>query len=136
MILWIGHSLIKDYFLRMIKAKIFGMGNEGKFTYIIVEKNKMFFQWLSKLLYESFEIYDVDTVDYENKKGQWVTKKKRIRDFTDKHETYKGNARVYIFYGKKKVFITFNNTSLSNRQKFMKILNEISVWKEAKKKSL
>lgn len=114
----------------MRKIRVYGIGNEGTFNYLIVGKDKDFFKWLSKLLYNSFGIYDVSTVDYENKKGKWVTRKKRISDFTDLHETYEGN--VDVFYGKKKVFIVLN-TTFSRRKKFMEELSKISLWTNSRK---
>ena len=117
----------------MRKAKICAVGNEGRFNYIILDKNKDFFDWLALLLFESFGVYDVQKYEAADKKGNWVTRKKQIRNFTDKHESYTSKkARVDVFYGKKKVFIAFN-TSLSGRAKFMEVLNKISVWKKPEK---
>ena len=119
----------------MLKARIIGMGNECNFNYVIVRKNKDFFKWLSTLLKDSFDIsYGVEYEEpHEDKNGGWINRKKQIRYFVDKNETYRDKkSRIDIFYGKDKVFITIN-TSLSKRRKFIENLKKISIWKKTKK---
>ncbi len=119
----------------MIKAKILGMGNDGIFNYIIVNKNKSLFKWMSKLFRDSLEIEFYEYDEYKNKKGEWTTRKRRMEEFTDKHESY-GNkkAEIDIFYGKNKIFIMLR-TSLEARKKLMKVLDKISSWKIPKIKN-
>ena len=119
----------------MIKTKICGMGHEGRFTFVIVEKNRHFFNWLAHLLYRSFKICDVDTYDFENRKGKWITRKKQIKNFIDKHESYYvigAKERVDIFYGKDRVLITVN-APLRTKRKFLDIIEELSEWAKIKK---
>jgi hypothetical protein len=118
--------------MKHIKTKIYGMGHEGRFTYIVVEKSKNFFDWLARLLYRSFKTFDVDSYDFENKKGQWVTRKKQIKNFVDKHESYYligRTERVDVFYGRNRVFIAVSASSKS-KKKFLDVLDEISEWKK------
>jgi|TARA_Y100000310_G_C20134621_1_gene557418 hypothetical protein len=112
----------------MKKIKIYGAGNEGKFNYVIISRNKDFFSWLSKLLFKSFKIKDAEFYEFVNKKDEWITRKKQLKNFIDRHESYlpKG-SRIDIFYGKEKIFLVLN-TSLRERRKFMKNLNELSIW--------
>ena len=119
----------------MKKIKICGIGNEGKFNYLILEKNLDFFEILSKILYEAFEIHD-DSIrynEYVNKKDKFVRRKKNIKTFIDKYERFQNEkARVEVFYGKNKIFMSVY-TSIPSRKKFMKILEKISIWKKPKK---
>lgn len=114
----------------MIKTKICGIGSVGRFNYITVEKNKNFFWWLRVFLEEGFNYSGMVGVDdVETKKG-WIIVNKKIKDYTDTHEIYTvKNTRIDVFYGKEKIFITIN-TPVSNRQKFMKVLRKISIWKK------
>ena len=120
------------------KIKLCGIGHDGRFTFIIVEKNKYFFNWLAEILYRSFKIDDADTYTYKNKKGKWVTKKKQINQYIDEHEVYyriNEKERVDVFYGKKNIFITLN-ASIGAKKIFLGILEEYSVWKRINKKAV
>ena len=117
----------------MKKQIIYGFGKDGEYSYIIVAKDKNFFNWLSVLLFESFQFRDVSKVEYENSKGTWVAKNKNIRHFTDKHESYYSlnpNVKVDIFYGSQRVFI---NVIAPNkiREKYFNVLDKYSKWKKA-----
>ena len=117
----------------MFKTKIVGIGNRGKYNYLIVNKSKDFFQWLNDFLYKSFGVHDVSYYeDYKNKKGEWVSKKRRINSCKDLHESYNSNGvQVSVFYGNKKVFISIY-CSLAKRKKFIKVISEISNWTKKK----
>lgn len=124
----------------MEKVKILGTGNfqeknQDSYNYFIVKKNKDFFEWLADLLGEVFKTSEVD-YDYVGK--NYIKRKKNIKNFIDKHENYYGNdiegrnnVRIDVFYGKDKAFIVLN-MSLKIRKKFMKKLDEISVWVKTK----
>jgi len=118
----------------MNKIKILGIGNINEHNYLNVRKNKDFFEWLRELLSGSFKVYDVGTY-YTTKK--YIQKDKNIKNFVDKHENYYGsdkdnNVRIDIFYGKRDVFFILNMTS-AQRKKFIKKLEEISIWVKPKK---
>lgn len=109
----------------MKKQKILGLGNHGTFNWILVKKDSNFFEWLNKVLTESFGQIspDISFYDLIKKNEKMVTKKKKIDDYTDIHEHYdaEDDARIDLFYGKNKIFLTIM-TSLENRSAFMKNL--------------
>ena len=112
----------------MMKTKIVAVGNQENFNYIIVNKNKTFFEWLAKLLWDSFEIGDVEIYESYTKNKKLTTRKKQIKNYIDIHESYdNGNINLNVFYGKDKVFITFN-ASLEQRRRFIKNLDKSSNW--------
>jgi hypothetical protein len=117
----------------MKKLKIIGMGNQDNFSYFFLNKQDNFFELLSKILYESFDMRVIEYDEYENKKGKWVTKKKSIRNYTDKHEHHENKeTRIDTFFGKNKIFVTLH-ASPRNRKKFVKSLNKYSNWKKSEK---
>jgi hypothetical protein len=117
----------------MKKIKVLGIGNKEEFNWIIVKKDKDFFEWLNKVLTESFGSIspDIDFYDQITVKDKVVTRKKKIEDYTDLHEYYdaEGNTRMGLFYGKEKVFMTVF-TSLKNRKKLMENLEKFSEFEE------
>lgn len=119
----------------MIKTKIYGIGNSGELTYIIVKKNKYLIEWLKKLLEESFGINYIITNEFKDKKGRWVMRKRLGNRMIDKHEGYNNkDVRVDIFHGKNKVFITLV-CQQKTRKTFMKKLIELSNWTKKGNKS-
>ena len=118
----------------MFKTKIVGIGSKGNLTYVILKKNKNFFKWLSKVLFDSFEIYDVMYFQPDPKGNM---KEKQIEEFIDIHESYDSDTgRADVFYGKNKVFICIKAT-LKYRKVFMKSLTNNSVWeKKGQEKTL
>ncbi len=105
------------------KTEILGIDNihEGNFNYayIIVRKNKNFFNWLCEAMYNSFEnMPDIDREEYIDKNDKFISKKKDIDNYIDWHESYEANDnRAGIFYGKEKIFI-----NIITNLKFCKIL--------------
>jgi len=115
----------------MEKVKILGVGNKEKLNFILVKKNKYFFEWLAMVFYNSFEgMPNVEYKEYTDKNDNFIREKKKISKWIDKHETYDmDESRVEIFYGKEKVFIVIY-TSLKNRRKLMKYLDKYSEFVE------
>ena len=117
----------------MRKMKVLGMGNEDNFNYLIIKKSEGFFEWFNELLVEAFGGAENDVMYCESrdKDGKIINEKRDVNDETDTHEYYPTNdgIRVDVFYGKEKVFLTFN-CSLDKRGKFMKKLEEISDFEE------
>ncbi|MBI2583302.1 MAG: hypothetical protein HYW25_01420 [Candidatus Aenigmarchaeota archaeon] len=126
--------------MKIPKATILGAGNADAFNYLIVRKNKHFFPWLKTFFEMAFGyggMVDVKYSDY--KEGEDIdTVEKKVEDFVDRHESYTGatrehihqtGTRIDIFYGKDKVFIVIL-TNPENRQRFLKVLKKISVWKK------
>lgn len=114
----------------MEKVRITGIGNQDEFNFLIAEKNKDFFEWLGKVMYNSFEAMP-DVVTYLDDEDNYEKeKKKKIENYTDWHESFEAEgARIDIFYGKEKVFITVI-TSLKNREKLMGNLEKYSEFVE------
>ena len=115
----------------MKKACIYEIGNQGKFSYLVIKKEGHLLKWIDKLLYDSFgHLGDIDKEEYLDSKGDLVIKNKTIHSFVDKHETFiNANARIDIYYGKNKVFVTII-TTLENRKNLMDNLERMSVFKE------
>lgn len=121
----------------MIKAKLCGIGDDKDFNlnYIIIEKDKNLFKWLSNFFKNMSSSYS-ETYDYHDKKGRYITRKKQLKDYIDVHENkwfMNKNTRIDIFYGKDKVFITFINLKEKYRKKLINNLNKTAVWKKIKK---
>ena len=112
----------------MKKATILGIGNQREYNYIIVKRQKNFFEWLKALL-SVFNFRSVDEEEEVNSKGETIgMKKKDINEFSDRHESYwavSKDTRADVFYGKDKIFIAII-TPLKNKNKLMKKLNSIS----------
>ena len=122
----------------MMKTKIVAIGNQGNFNYIIVNKNKDFFDWLTKIIFNTFgyasEFIAWDEV--ETKKFEYDVKKKDIRQFIDCHDNFtENNIRFDLFFGKDTVFITFIS-SLETRKKIVSSLEKYSIWKKPKTKKI
>jgi hypothetical protein len=117
----------------MKKVKILGVGNQGKFNYLILEKNNDFLKWLSAILLTGLGIND-DVMYYEYvNKSKRIRRKKNIMRMIDEHESYQDEkSMVEVFYGKNKVFMSIY-TSLENRKKLMDELYHLSVWKKPSK---
>jgi len=106
----------------MNKLKILGIGNEGGFSYLIIEKNKFFFELMEKWIKKSFPkeyLFEFSTHD---------GKKKNIKNYEDKHEYYyvKG-TRLDAFFGKNKIFLTMH-TSLGNKKNLMNTFGDFAYF--------
>ena len=117
----------------MRKINVLGLGNQEEINWIIVKKEDGFFEWLNKILIETFGSVSPD-VEYEetsSKKDKVITRKMKIEDCTDIHEYYdaEDNSRIDVFYGKEKVFIMVF-TSLKNRKNLIKNLDKFSEFQE------
>jgi len=120
----------------MEKLKIYATGNErikGDFnvSYYIIEKNKIFLDWLGNLLEDVLEIKGGKKDakfwlnEQENDKGEIIGEvytEKKVSEMNDYHEKYfsKGN-RIDLFYGDKRVFLAFRKDR-EMREKFAKFL--------------
>lgn len=116
----------------MGKTKILGIANRGEFNYIMVRKNKDFFSWLRKVMYNSFEgVPDLGVKEWTDKEGNLNTQKKKIDKCVDEHESHEcgDETKIDIFYGKEKVFIIVI-TSLQKRKKLMNNLDKYSEFLE------
>lgn len=108
------------------KKKLLLFSKQGDSIYLIVEKDEFFFDWLGTILFKSFKLHDVGKLEYEDKKGEWVSKEKNIKDFIDKHESYlslSDNAQIDIFYGLTRTFIIINAPK-KTREKFIQVLEK------------
>ena len=116
-------------FSKMVKMKIQGIGNEWNFDYIITEKHEDFFGWLKEFLKGAFGYREL--VDVEEREGKgYEMGQKLVSRFTDVHERYQcKDARVDVFFGKEKVFITIT-TDIKTRKKFLGVLKKMSFFAE------
>ena len=116
----------------MAKKRIIAFSKQRDSIYLIVEKDKFFFDWLSTILFKSFKLSDVSKCEYTDKKGNYISKEKNIKDFVDKHESYIGlsdNAPVDNFYGLARAVIIVN-ASKKSKEKFMGVLEKHTKWKK------
>jgi hypothetical protein len=126
-----------------MKAKIYATGNENiknaNISYYVLEKDKYFLDWLSKLLRN---ILDLDSEkakfilipgDTNKSNSQDKIYEKEVKKMIDIHEKYgEGNERADIFYGKNKVFLTIR-TSKDKRKKLSDFIRKTKSWVNIKK---
>ena len=107
------------------KLKILGIGNENEFNYLIIKKEKNFFELIEEWIYKSFPgEYFSDISKYSDEKNNYEPKKKNIKDYEEVHESYgKEGIRFDAFFSETKIFLTIY-TSLENRKKLMDNLEE------------
>ena len=107
------------------KLKILGIGNENEFNYLIIKKEKNFFELIEEWIYKSFPgEYFSDISKYSDEKNNYEPKKKNIKDYEEVHENYgKEGIRFDAFFSETKIFLTIY-TSLENRKKLMDNLEE------------
>jgi len=121
----------------MNKLTIYATGNEritGDYnvSYYVIEKNKMFLEWLGILLEEVLGIengkHKAMFIDRFVDDGPIEIIQKRISKMKDLHEKYinKGE-RVDVFYGDKRVYVTFRK-SREVREKFVNFVQKHSDW--------
>jgi len=79
----------------MIKAKIIGEGKDNRMQYLIIKKDKSFFDWLPLFLGR----------DLEKKRLRYGN----IMESKDTHECHftKEKVRVDIFYANEKIYLIF-----------------------------
>jgi len=115
------------------KMTVLGMGNQGKYNYFIVKKEKGFLEWLSKVYSEGAMEVAYDVMLYEDVEigGKTKSKKRNVVKIYDLHETYPTSetGRLDVFYGKEKIFLTLY-ASGSERKKFIKSLEKQSDFLE------
>ena len=114
----------------MKKMKILGIGNSGRFNYLIIKKEEGFLQWLNELLNLGIKNFIADVEYYSNEKDNYNKTLKKLSKLSDCHEVYEeasGKRRVDVFYGNKRVFISIILPE-SQRKKLMDKLEEISIW--------
>lgn len=111
----------------MERLKILGIGNEDEFNYLIIKKDKHFFELLESWIYKSFPgEYFSDISTYDDEKKNYETKKKDIRKYNEVHETYgKERLRFDAFFGKTKIFLTIY-TSLEKRRILMENMGKFA----------
>jgi hypothetical protein len=110
----------------MKKLELKAVGSDDDFHYIILKKDKNFFQLLSQFLKNSFGI-ELITYDIRYVKKKIKETKRKINSLLDIHEYYRqGKTRIDIFYGKKTVFISIKN---ADKKKFASELEKISKWR-------
>ena len=119
----------------MVKIKLCGMGSDTDFNlnYIIVKKDKNLFKGLSNL-FKGVSSYN-ETDRYYDKKDHYRSRRKQLKDYIDVHENIRllnKKARVDIFYGKNKVFISFIDLIKEYKDKLMENLKKYAEWKSVK----
>ncbi len=110
------------------------IGNEGKFNYYVLDKRQKVAKALSHIFVKSFDVYW--DFHHETPKGKIV--EINIEKYKDVHETHrsiKGNARVDIFYGDKRMFFAIHCTE-KQRLKFNEALSKISKMPKPPKKHM
>ncbi len=110
----------------MKKVKIHGIGNQEEFNYLIIKKDKNFFEFLEQWIAESFpNKYTIETTTHERSKDGKL-KKINPKRYKDVHETYRDeDLRIDAFFGKTKIFLTIY-TPLKNRKKLMQKIEKFA----------
>jgi len=115
------------------KIKLYGIGNTEKFNYYIFDKKQEIAEKLAKISEKVFNLKWSFTYTQEDEKTI-RTIKINIEKYKDKHVTVSNkNARIDVFYGNKKMFITVY-CSLKLRAKLNNELKKITVMPEVKTK--
>ena len=93
------------------KLKLYSIGNEGDFNYYSFDKTQKVVEALSKSFKDIFDLYLDLRESYEDKNGNLNYRKIYFKNLSDVHDSlggYDGKARIDIFYGDKKIFVTIN----------------------------
>lgn len=115
------------------RIKVYGMGSQGDFNYIVVKKEKQFFYTLEEMLNSTFGGFPHISFDYDKNDMEI---EKDISKYIDKHEFYYSgdkDIRVDVFFGHSKIFIIVR-LSLENRKKFIKALEKYAHFIEPKER--
>lgn len=116
-----------------MKIKLCGVGNQGKFNHFIIQKKQESFELL-RMIMKPLEIipYGLDYDEYTNKKGIPKIRKYKINKMIDKYAKFESKkARVEIFFGKNKIFVSIF-TSFKNREKIMDVIQKNTTWVKRK----
>lgn len=116
-----------------MKLKLYGVGNQGKFNHLIIQKKQESFDLLRAIMKPLGIIpYGLDYDEYTNKKGIPKIRKKKISKMIDVYSKFEGKkSRVEIFFGKNKIFISLF-TSFKKREKMMDVLQKNTTWAKRK----
>lgn len=101
----------------MQKLKLYGIGNQGTYNYLIVDFRPDFLKWFDAVVRLAKFPMDIDFEYLAAKPG------KKMRPLKDTHMSYydegkKDGLRIDLFFGKKKVFIVLISTP-AERKRFM-----------------
>src|SRR3989344_7638178 len=94
----------------MKKLVLHSIGNEDNFSYYVFDKKQEVAEKLSLVFGKIFIRVDYElNEDYDEKKGEYVYRKRGIEKYKDVHENVSSfhifGSRIDIFYGNKKMFV-------------------------------
>ncbi len=110
------------------KIILHSIGNEENINYYVFDKKQEVAQEISKIFYKIFNLSINLEEEYDEKKGEFVKRKRKISKYIDYHETLSRvgkNFRIDIFYGSKRMFVVIN-CSQQLRKEFNESLEEIT----------
>ena len=121
----------------MKKIKLYSIGNEKNYNYYVFDKTNNVVEVLSQILGKVFLLnWYLYYEPIRKKDYKWMKQKKNFDKMKEGHENIsgygKGNSRVDVFYGKKKMSIIVH-CSTSLREKFNEELGKVSYMPKVKK---
>ena len=119
--------------ISMLKTKIFSIGNNEKSNYMIINKNRDTFKWLSI-------VFQFDDDDKE------LVLKSDIKKFIDVREVFRvgkdkkrrnsnildKECELIIFYGRDKIYLTYE-CPIKYRKEIFGRMEDISYWGKTRK---
>jgi hypothetical protein len=111
----------------MNKLKVFGLGNEKDYTFVIFSKDQDFFKSFGDLTKKAFgHVCYSHEIEKTAEAGRHMVK--RVSDYADRHETCTDHGVVFdLFFGAKKVFVVIHAPAKA-RDMFMSALGKSVKW--------
>ncbi len=110
-----------------MKLKVFGVGNEKDYTFVIFSKDQDFFKSFGDLTKKAFG-HTCYSHEIEKTAEAGKAKFKRVADYTDRHETCTDHGVTFdLFFGCKRVFVMIHAPKKA-RDKFMSTLEKSAQW--------
>jgi hypothetical protein len=112
-----------------MQLKVYGVGRENDFTFVIFGKDQDFFKSFSALTKKAFG-HACYSHEVEKEAAAGKVKVKRVADYTDRHERcYDPMQKTTfdLFFGSKKVFVMVHAPAKA-RAKFMSALEKSAKW--------
>jgi hypothetical protein len=112
-----------------MKLKVFGVGNEKDYTFVIFAKDKDFFKAFSDVTKQAFG-HSCYSHEIEKEAEAGKLKVKRISDYTDRHETCSDDSHGAVFdlfFGNGRVFVVIHAPERATAL-FMAALEKSAEW--------
>ena len=110
-----------------MKLRVFGVGNEKDYTFVIFSKGQGFFKSFADLTKKAFG-HACYSHEIEKTAEAGGRRAKRVSDYSDRHETCTERGVAFdLFFGGKKVFVIIHAPK-KMRDRFMSTLGKSVSW--------